>query len=123
MMWSSFYEGSFSMFWTWFFSIGSELTRPVRTSVHLHIPLAFRILLFSGDFLVLMVFWYIQQNLPYRQIYDIWLAGFAATLGILLLFTMGSARIHGYRLHSDPWIGLASALMFALGLVSVINSI
>ena len=111
------------MFWDWLFSIGSELTRPVRTGIRLHMPFAFRTLLFSGDFLFLMAFWYIQQHLPYPHIYDIWLAGFAATLGILLLFAMGSVRLHGYRLHADRWVGLASTLMFALCLVSVISSI
>jgi hypothetical protein len=111
------------MFWEWLFSIGSELTRPVRMSIRMHMPPAFRTLLFSGDFLIFMAFWYIQQNLSHHHTYDLWLAGFSATLGILLLFTMGSVRVHGYRLYRDPWVGLACTLMFALCLVSVISSI
>ena len=111
------------MFWDGLFSIGSKLTRPVRTGIRLHVPLAFRVLLFGGDCLILMALLYIQQNLSYSHIYDLWLTGFAATLGILLLFAMGSARVHGYHPYKDRWVGFACTLMFALCLVSVIGSI
>lgn len=111
------------MFWDGLFSIGTKLTRPVRTGIRLHMPLTFRVLLFGGDVLILMVLLYIQQNVSYRHAYDLWLAGLAATLGILFLFAMGSACVHGYHPYKDRWVGLASTLMFALCLVSVIGSI
>jgi hypothetical protein len=111
----------FIMFWTWLFLRRGELSEQTRTGFHLHVNSAFRMLLIGGNILVLAILWYIQQNIPHHQVYDLWLAGFAATIGMLLICTIGSAHINGYRYCLDFWMKLATAFMFVLCFVAVIN--
>jgi hypothetical protein len=111
------------MFWSWLCSESYELWVPVSKYLRRHVSVVFRGLLFGGDLLFLAMFWYIQQTFPHQRISDWWLAGFTATLAMLFVFTMGSARIHGYRPYQDLWIRLATAIMFLLCLVLVASTL
>ncbi len=103
------------MFWSWLDTQGRALLAPVRNYLYGHSHLVFRALLLGGDFLCLILFWYMQQAFPYqRATVGLWLAGFTATLAALFIFTIGSARLNGYRLEQDSWIRLATIIMLLL---------
>jgi formate/nitrite transporter FocA (FNT family) len=116
-------ERSNAMFWSWLYSEGYELWVPVSKYLSHHISAVFRGLLLGGDLLFLLIFWLMQQHFAQQRIFDWWLAGFAATLAMLFVFAMGSARIHGYRPDQDFWIRLATGIMFVLCLVLIINTV
>src|SRR5262249_50829472 len=111
------------MFWSWLYSEGHELFAPINKYLHHHISMGFRMLLFGGDLLFLIIFLYMQQVFPHPHIYSLWLAGFTATLVVLFMLTMGSARLNGYRLYQDLWIRLATAIMLLLCLILVLTTI
>ena len=111
------------MFWSWLYAEGHELFAPINKYLSRHTSIGFRTLLFGGDLLFLIIFWYMQQICPHRHIYSLWLAGFTATLAVLFMFTMGSAHLNGYRLYQDPWIRLATTIMLLLCLVPVLTTI
>lgn len=111
------------MFWSWLYSEGHELFAPVNKYLYCHISMGFRMLLFGGDLLFLIIFWYMQQVFPRQHTYGLWLAGFTATLAILFMLTIGSASLNGYRLYQDTWIRLATAIMLLLCLVLVLGTV
>jgi len=97
-----------------------RLLRPLTTYIA-HYPInGIRILFFSGAFLLFGGFWYFLHTLTQYQGYAIWLAGFAATLASLFIFTIISAQINGYRSYRDPWLGAATGIMFAFSLLLVV---
>jgi len=110
------------MLWTWLFLWRGELRGQVKTRFHLQTHNAFRMLLIGSDILILLSLCYIQRCVPHHQVYDLWLAGLTATIGILLLCTIGSARINGYRRSFDFWMKLATACMFMLGFVALVGT-
>jgi hypothetical protein len=106
---------------SWLYEEGYKIWVPAGKYLSRHICVVFRGLLFGGDFLFLLIFWFMQPDFPHPRDFDWWLAGFTATLVMLLVFTMGSARIHGYRPFHDRWIRLATTIMFLLCLVLIVN--
>jgi hypothetical protein len=111
------------MFWSWLYTEGHALFAPVNKYLHRHSSMGFRTLLFGGDLLFLIIFLYMQQFLPHQHSYGLWLAGFTATLVVLFVLTMGSARLNGYRLYQDIWIRLAIAIMLLLCLILVLGTL
>jgi hypothetical protein len=111
------------MFWSWLYSEGYELLVPVNKYLHRHVSVFFRTLLFGGDLLFLTIFWSLHLVFPHQRTSGLWLAGFTATLAILLVCTMGSARLNGYQPDQDLWIRLATAIMLFLCLVLVVSII
>ena len=52
--------------------------------------------------------------------YYLWLAGFAATLGMAFTFAILSTQINGYRRYKDKVLGFATGMMFLLsGILAV----
>ncbi len=110
--------------WTSLFLRGSELSAGVLRRLHLHSNSAFRALLFVGDLLMLFLLWSIwslQRHTPGLHAYDLWIAGLAATLWILFACARGSARLNGYGRSHDPWLRIATTIMFVLCFVAVIS--
>jgi hypothetical protein len=107
----------------WFRESVRRLLRPL-TSYIAHYPVhSIRALFFGGALLLLGGFWYFLHSLTQYQSYAIWLAGFAATLASLFIFTIISAQINGYRSYRDPWLGAATGIMFVFSLVLVVTAI
>ena len=102
------------MFWEWFADLCYEPLRPLAAYLRGHPGGAFRALLFSGNLLLLALLWYTQSVFQHYQQYYAWMAGLAATLGMLFVFTILSAQIKGYRRYRDPWLGLATGVMLLL---------
>jgi hypothetical protein len=102
----------------------SELSTMVRRHLHPGTNGAFRTLLFAGDLLMLLLFWLIwslQLHSPALHGYNLWIAGLAATLGLLYVCALGSARLNGYGRNQDPWLRIAATIMFVLCFVAVIS--
>jgi hypothetical protein len=63
-----------------------------------------------------------QLAFPHQHTYGLWLAGFTATLAVLFMLTMGSARLNGYQLYQDLWILLATTIMLLFCLILVLTT-
>jgi hypothetical protein len=108
--------------WIWIFSGSHRLFRVVRMQLYHHHIRAFHALLVSGDLLVLVALWYTRQVLVDPHQYALWLAGGAATCGMLSIFTIMSAWINGYWHHRDPWLAYTTGLMFVFSIVSIMSA-
>ncbi|MDQ2884545.1 MAG: hypothetical protein M3Y39_00495 [Chloroflexota bacterium] len=96
----------------------------VQNRLHPGTNSAFRTLLFVGDLLALLLFWFIwslQRHMPGLHGFDLWIAGLTVTLGLLFVCARGSARLNGYGRSHDPWLRIATAIMFVLCFVAVIS--
>ena len=102
------------MYWQWFFELSGKPFRPLSTYLRRHPGGAFRGLLFGGIVLILAVLLFLQHVFQHAWGYYAWLAGFAATLGMLFIFTILSVQVNGYRRYRDSWLGLATGIMFVL---------
>lgn len=111
------------MSWQWFFSLWSKLFKPLRMHLCRHRVRAFRVLLFGGNLLLLLVLWGFQPVFQHYREYYVWLAGLSATLGLLFVFTIVSALINGYRRYHDSWLGLATGLMFVLSFALAVAAV
>ncbi len=105
---------------SWVIDNIDQLSRPLVTYLTHHCISFLRCLFFGGALLLLACFWYFLHVFSNYQGYAIWLAGFAATLALLFVFTVISARINGYRSYRDPWLGTATGIMFMFSIVLVI---
>ncbi len=110
------------MTWEWFFTLCSKPFKPLKMGLRRHRVTTFRALLFGGDLLLLTILLGFQQAFQQHREYYAWLAGFAATLGILFILTILSALINGYRRYRDPWLGFATSIMVILSVVLAVTA-
>jgi hypothetical protein len=112
------------MLWTSLYLRAYKLPAVLRKRLHPGTNGAFRVLLFVGDLLALLLFWFIwslQRHSPALHGYNLWIAGLAATLWILFACARASARLNGYGRNHDPWLRLAATIMVVLCFVAVIS--
>ena len=93
-----------------FYKPGSSLTHRIQS----HSTSIFRELLLGGILFLLVGLLIFQPIFQQHREYYLWLAGFAATLGMSFIFAIVSARINGYRRYKDTLLGFATAIMFLL---------
>lgn len=104
------------MSWSWFVDRCAESFRPLRVYLRRHPIGTFRVLLLSGNLLLLALLWYLQPVFQHHQQYYIWMAGLTATLSMLFVFSIWSAQINGYRRYRDSWLGFATGMMLMLSI-------
>lgn len=111
------------MSWKWFIDITNQPFKPLRMYLGHHRVSAFRGFLISGNLLLLAGLWLLQPIFQQHREYYVWLAGFAATLAMLFIFTILSARINGFRRYRDSWLGFATGTMFVLSAAFTITGL
>ena len=89
---------------------GSSLTKRLQS----HYTSIFRKLLLGGVLFLLVGLLILQPIFQQHREYYLWLAGFAATLGMAFIFAIISARINGYRRYKDTLLGFATGMMILL---------
>ena len=113
------------MLWTSLYLRANELPAVLRKRLHPGTNSAFRVLLFVGDLLALLVFWFIwslqRQSLALHG-YTLWIEGLTATLWILFASARGSALLNGYGRNRDPWLRLAATIMVVLCFVAIVSN-
>ncbi len=87
-----------------------SLTKQIQS----HYTSIFRELLLSGILFLLIGLLIFQPVFQHHKQYYLWLAGFAATLGISFILAIVSAQINGYRRYKDTLLGFATSVMFFL---------
>ena len=87
---------------------GGSLTHRFQS----HYTSIFRELLLGGILALLVGILVFQPFLQQHRQYYLWLAGFAATLGMAFIFAIVSVRINGYRRYKDTLLGFATGMMF-----------
>jgi uncharacterized protein YqgC (DUF456 family) len=87
-----------------------SLTKRIQS----HYTSIFRELLVGGVLFLLVGLLIFQPIFQQHREYYLWLAGFAATLGMSFEFAIVSARINGYRRYKDSLLGFATGMMFLL---------
>ena len=110
------------MTWEWFFTLCSKPFKPLSVVLGHHRTVTLRALLFGGDLLILAILLGFHQTFQHHREYYAWLAGFAATLGMLFILTILSALINGYRRYRDLWMGLAASIMFILSIALALTA-
>ena len=98
----------------WFSDIFSKPSGSLTKRIHSNYTSIFRELLLGGILFLLVGLLIFQPIFQQHREYYLWLAGFAATLGMSFIFAIVSARINGYRRYKDTLLGFATALMFLL---------
>ena len=98
----------------WLSDIFSKPTGSLTHRIQSHYTRIFRELLLGGILFLLVGLLILQPVFRQHQEYYLWLAGFAATLGISFIFAIVSAQINGYRRYKDTLLGFATAMMFLL---------
>jgi len=88
--------------------------RSLTKRIQSHYTSIFRELLLGGILFLLVGLLIFQPIFQQHTEYDLWLAGFAATLGMSFVFAIVSARINGYRRYKDTLLGFATGMMFLL---------
>jgi len=89
---------------------GSTLTHHIQS----HYTNIFREILLGGILALLVGLLIFQPIFQQHKEYYLWLAGFAATLGMAFIFAIISVRINGYRRYKDTLLGFATGMMFLL---------
>jgi drug/metabolite transporter (DMT)-like permease len=89
---------------------GGSLTKQIQS----HNISIFRELLLGGILFLLVGLLILQPFFQQHREYYLWLAGFAATLGMSFVFAIVSVRINGYRRYKDTLLGFATGVMFLL---------
>jgi hypothetical protein len=89
---------------------GGTLTHRIQS----HYTSIFRELLLGGILALLIGLLIFQPIFQQHREYYLWLAGFAATLGMSFIFAIVSTRINGYRRYKDTLLGFATGMMFLL---------
>ena len=88
----------------------SSLTKRIQS----HYTSIFRELLLGGILFLLIGLLIFQPIFQQHREYYLWLAGFAATLGMSFIFAIVSVRINGYRRYKDTLLAFAIGMMFLL---------
>jgi len=89
---------------------GGSLTKRIQG----HYTSIFQELLLGGILFLLVSLLILQPIFQQHREYYLWLAGFAATLGMSFIFAIMSAQINGFRRYKDTLLGFATAMMFLL---------
>jgi hypothetical protein len=108
------------MFWSAFDTHLFKLFASVRMFLHRHPRAALEAFLVNGSLLLMALLLFFLPFFQRSQHAYLWLAGLAATLGILLLCTAASGRINGYHFLHDFWMKLAMGMMLTLSALLVI---
>jgi hypothetical protein len=98
----------------WLSDIFYKPTSSFTKQIHSHYTSIFRELLLGGILFLLVGLLIFQPVFQQHREYDLWLAGFAATLGISFILAIVSTRINGYRRYKDSLLGFATGMMFLL---------
>ena len=107
----------------WLLDLFSEPVESLRKRLQSHYTSAFRVLLLSGILFLLVGLLILEPTFQQHREYYLWLAGFAATLGMSFIFAIVSAQINGYRRYKDTLLGFATGMMFLLCGVLVITGL
>ena len=102
------------MFGQWLSGIFYKSNGTLTKRIQSHYTSIFRELLIGGILILLVGLLIFQPLFQQHREYYLWLAGFAATLGIAFIFAIVSARINGYRRYKDTLLGFATGVMFLL---------
>ena len=95
----------------------------VTKQMQSHYTSIFRELLLGGILFLLVGLLIFQPIFQQHKEYYLWLAGFAATLGISFILAIMSTRINGYRRYKDTLLGFATGMMFLLSGVLAISGL
>ena len=98
----------------WLSDIFSKPSGSLTKRIHGHYTSVFRELLLGGILFLLVSLLILQPIFQQHREYYLWLAGFAATLGMSFIFAIVSAQINGYRRYKDTLLGFATGMMFLL---------
>ena len=107
----------------WLTDLFYEPLESLMKRLHSHRTSAFRVLLLSGILFLLVGLLILQPTFQQHREYYLWLAGFAATLGISFLFAIVSTQINGYRRYKDVVLGFATGMMFLLSGVLAVTGL
>ena len=107
----------------WLSDFFSEPVGSLRKRLQSHYTIVFRELLLGGILFLLVCLLILQPTLQQHREYYLWLAGFAATLGISFLFAIVSTQINGYRRYKDAVLGFATGMMFLLSGVLAVTGL
>jgi hypothetical protein len=86
----------------------------VTKQIQSHYTSIFRELLLGGILFLLVGLLIFQPIFQQHNEYYLWLAGFAAILGMSFILAIVSTRINGYRRYKDILLGFATFMMFLL---------
>ena len=95
----------------------------VTKQIQSHYTSIFQELLLGGILFLLVGLLIFQPIFQQHKEYDLWLAGFAATLGMSFILAIMSTRINGYRRYKDTLLGFATGMMFLLCAVLAISGL
>jgi hypothetical protein len=98
----------------------SEPAGTLRKRLQSHYTSAFRVLLLGGISFLLVGLLTLEPIFEQHKGFYLWLAGFAATLGMSFIFAIVSTQINGYRRYKDTVLGFATGMMFLLSGILVV---
>jgi hypothetical protein len=107
----------------WLYDLFNEPAESLRKRIQSHYTGIFRELLLGGILFLLVGLLILQPIFQQHREYYLWLAGFAATLGMSFIFAIVSAQINGYRRYKDTVLGFATGMMFLLSGVLAITGL
>lgn len=107
----------------WYSNLFGKRTESLRKYLQSHRTNTFRELLFAGILLLIVGVGFLLPVFEHHREYDLWLAGFTATLALSFVFAILSARINGYRRYKDTVLGFATGMMFLLSGVLVLTGL
>ncbi len=107
----------------WLSDLFSEPVESLRKRIQSRYTGIFRELLLGGILFLLVGLLILQPIFQQHREYYLWLAGFAATLGISFIFAILSTQINGYRRYKDTILGFATGMMFLLSGVLAITGL
>jgi hypothetical protein len=86
----------------------------VTEQIQSHYTSIFRELLLGGILFLLVALLIFQPIFQQHNEYYLWIAGFAATLGMSFILAIASTRINGFQRYKDTLLGFATGMMFLL---------
>jgi hypothetical protein len=86
----------------------------MKKQIQSHYTSIFRELLLGGILFLLVSLLIFQPIFQQHKAYYLWLAGFAATLGMSFILAIVSTQINGYRRYKDTLLAFATGMMFLL---------
>jgi uncharacterized membrane protein HdeD (DUF308 family) len=107
----------------WYSNLFSQRGKSLRKYLQSHRTNTFRELLIAGILLLIVGVGFLLPVFENHREYDLWLAGFTATLALSFVFAILSAQINGYRRYKDTALGFATAMMFLLSGVLVLTGL
>ena len=111
------------MFGQWLSDIFNKPAGSFTKQIQSHYTSIFRELLLGGILFLFVGLLIFQPIFQQHREYYLWLAGFAATLGISFILATVSTWINGYRRYKDTLLGFATGMMFLLYSVLAISGL